>query len=52
MSGNNRDEFGKLPFKAPKLEVYGRARDITRNTGKTSTVADSGSSAAGDNKTR
>jgi hypothetical protein len=24
---------GKLPFKAPKLEVYGRARDITRNIG-------------------
>ena len=26
-------ETEKRPFKAPKLEVYGRARDITRNAG-------------------
>jgi hypothetical protein len=42
MSGNDMDNSSKLPFNAPKLEVYGRARDITRNVGTNSKVADGG----------
>lgn len=41
----------KRPFKAPKLEVYGRARDITRNVGPSGAL-DNGGGGAGGPKTR
>lgn len=40
----------KLPFKAPKLEVFGRARDITRNVGNGNAASDGGT--ANTSKTR
>jgi hypothetical protein len=50
MSGSELDKTSKLPFTAPKLEVYGRARDITRNVASTSTKSDGGTGLT--NKTR
>jgi hypothetical protein len=37
----------KRPFTAPKLEVFGRARDITRNVGSKGIVDGGSGSAAG-----
>jgi asparagine synthase (glutamine-hydrolysing) len=51
MSNPLSKEAEKRPFKAPKLEVYGRARDITRNVGSKGN-ADGGSGAGSGPKTR
>lgn len=40
----------KLPFTAPKLEVYGRARDITRAVGNKGGT-DGAAAGASNNKT-
>ena len=51
MSNPLGKEAEKRPFKAPKLEVSGRARDITRNVGSKGN-ADGGSGAGSGPKTR
>jgi hypothetical protein len=33
MTGTSENKGGKARFVAPKLQVYGRARDITRGSG-------------------
>lgn len=38
--GIEEKSAGRKPFTAPELQVYGRARDITRTVGNKSTVAD------------
>jgi hypothetical protein len=35
MTGTSENKNGKAKFVAPKLQVYGRARDITQGTGNT-----------------
>jgi hypothetical protein len=47
MTDSSRTESGKLPFTAPKLEIYGRARDITRNVGPRGISDNGGGGAAG-----
>lgn len=42
----------KLPFSAPKLEVYGRARDITRNVGGTGNTDGASGGQGSNNKTK
>ena len=45
------DKIEKRHFSPPKLEVYGRARDITRNVGSKG-ATDGGTGAAAGPKTR
>lgn len=47
MSDQLGKEAEKRAFKAPKLEVYGRARDITRNTGSKGSLDGGGGGGAG-----
>ncbi len=47
MSDQLGKEAEKRPFKAPKLEVYGRARDITRNIGPNGSCDGGGGAGAG-----
>lgn len=47
MTDSASKEMEKRPFKAPKLEVYGRARDITRNVGARGSLDGGGGDAAG-----
>lgn len=47
VTGPASKQTEKLPFKAPKLEVYGRARDITRNVGEKGALDGGGGAAAG-----
>lgn len=47
MTDFSSNETGKRPFVAPKLEVYGRARDITRNVGSKGVTDGGGGAAAG-----
>lgn len=51
MTDSVSKEIGKRPFTAPKLEVYGLARDITRNVGSKG-VSDNAGGSAGPPKTR
>jgi hypothetical protein len=50
MSDHKTDNSSKLPFNAPKLEVYGLAREITRAVGTASKAADNSTGTA--NKTQ
>jgi hypothetical protein len=45
--GGANDKIKKAPFVAPKLEVYGRARDITRNVGPSGNLDGGGGAGAG-----
>ena len=47
MTDSTSTEMKKRRFNAPKLEVYGRARDITRNVGPKGLTDGGGGSAAG-----
>lgn len=47
MTGSGSKEMEKRPFNAPKLEVYGRARDITRNVGSKGSLDGGGGGGAG-----
>lgn len=50
MSGSDLNKMSKPSFSAPKLEVYGRARDITRSVANNGPNADGGTGQT--NKTR
>lgn len=51
MNQNGHIKGAKLPFSPPKLEVYGRARDITRTVGGTGAVDSTSPAGSGPNKT-
>ncbi len=42
-----QDKIEKRPFSAPKLQIYGRARDITRNVGSRGATDSAGGAGAG-----
>jgi hypothetical protein len=48
MMGTEDKSAGRKPFTAPELQVYGRARDITRTVANKSAVSDNGTKAAAD----